>query len=148
MEGYITEGDPCVLKKYGSSDEIGGQSVIEVTYNEKDDSLLDVTIEADDDTLTVGDMVTANIIKQSEQYSYVVPLGAIHIGEGGTYLFALEETEGVLGVVLEAEKVSVRILEQNSDYAAISLDEAPEREIIVGSDRAVEAGGRIRRKIS
>lgn len=148
MESCLAVGDACVLKKYGSTEEIRGQKITDIEYDEKDDSLLDVTVEISDDTLSAGDMVTVNISKQSEQYPFVVPLDAVHIGGGETYVLAVKEQEGILGTVSEAEKIIVRILEQNSDYAAVSSDGISDREIIVRTDREVGTGGRIRKKVS
>lgn len=148
MEEYLAIGDQCTLKKYGSSEEIGGQVIANITYNEKDTSLLDVTVEIQNDELSIGDMVTVEINKQSGQYSFVVPLDAIRMESGETYVLAVRETEGILGTLLITEKVSVKILEKNSDYAAIASDNVLDKDIVVKTDREVEAGSRIRKKVS
>ena len=147
MEKYLSAGDECVLKKYGASEEIRGQTVTKIAYDEKDASLLDVTVEVQEESLSVGDMVTADFSKQSEPYPLVVPLDSIHMEAGETYVLALKEREGILGKILEAEKLSVKILEQNGDYAAVSSDELADREIIVRADRATDAGSRVRKKV-
>lgn len=147
MEKYLSVGDACILKKYGDSEEIRGQAVTKIAYDEKDASLLDVTVEVHEESLSVGDMVTADFSKQSEQYPLVVPLDAIHMESGETYVLALKEREGILGKTLEAEKLSVRILEQNGDYAAVSSDGIADREIIVRTDREMDAGSRVRKKV-
>lgn len=148
MEEYLSIGDESILKKYGTSEEISGQRITNIEYNEKDNALLDITVETDDEFLGIGDMVAVEINKQSEQYSFVLPLDCIHIESGNTYILALKETEGILGSILKAEKLSVKILEKNSDYVAVTSDEIADREIIVRTDREVEAGSRIRKKVT
>lgn len=148
MEKYLSAGDECTIKKYGASEEIRGQTITKISYDEKDASLLDVTVEVHGESLAVGDMVTVDFSRQSEQYPLVVPLDSIHIESGETYVLALKEREGILGKNLEAEKLSVKILEQNSDYAAVSSDGIADREIIVRTDRAVDAGSRVRKKVA
>ncbi len=147
MEKYLSVGDTCTLKKYGASEEIRGQTVTKLACDEKDASLLDVTVEIHEKGLSVGDMVTVDFSRQSEQYPFVLPLDSIHIDSGETYVLALKETEGILGKNLEAEKLSVRILEQNGDYAAVSSGELADREIIVRTDRETNAGSRVRKKV-
>lgn len=148
MEKYLSAGDECIIKKYGASEEIRGQTITKISYDEKDASLLDVTVEVHGESMAVGDMVTVDFSRQSEQYPLVVPLDSIHIESGETYVLALKEREGILGKNLEAEKLSVKILEQNSDYAAVSSDGIADREIIVWTDREVDAGSRVRKKVA
>lgn len=147
LESYLAVGDACVLKKYGAADGIGGSAITEVKYNEKDAAFLDLTVEVHGDGLSVGDMVTVDVSKQSETYPFVLPLDSIRMESGETYVLAVKERDGILGKVLEAEKLSVKILEQNSDYAAVSSDGIADREIIVGTDREVEAEGRVRKRV-
>lgn len=147
MEEYLAPGDSSVLKRYGSGEEITGQPVTDVRYNEEDSSLLDVTVEVLDDTLSVGDLVTVEISKQSEQYPFVIPNDAVHMGQGETFVFAVKESESILGFTLKAEKLPIKILERSGDYAAISGEGILDAQIVTGTDREIEEGSRIRKKV-
>ncbi len=147
QEAYVGAGDPVTLKKYGSAEELEGYSISTVEESKEDPDQLDVTIQIPPGSIAVGETVTAEFGKASAQYSTVVPASAIHTGGGETYLLTVEESAGILGTVLKAEKLNITILEQDAEYAAISGDGLESREIIIRSDREVSAGSRVRKQV-
>ena len=76
----------------------------------------------------------------SEIYDYVVPLKALH-NEGGNCVYVLEEKNGILGTELSVRSLTVRLLEQNEDYAAIA-DEllTGDIKIVTESDKELSNG--------
>ena len=57
---------------------------------------------------------------QSETYACCIPLEALREDENQRdYIYVLGKRSGILGEELAAEKVYVRVLDQNDSYAAI-----------------------------
>ncbi|MCD7765761.1 MAG: HlyD family secretion protein, partial [Lachnospiraceae bacterium] len=111
-------------------------------------SAADRANDAEKASLCVGAQVTVTFDKQSEQYSMLVPVNAIYTDNDETYVLIVQETEGILGTVLEAQKVTVTVLDKNSSYAAISATGAVDQDIITQSDREVKDGNRVRKQVS
>ncbi|MCC8050474.1 MAG: efflux RND transporter periplasmic adaptor subunit [Clostridiales bacterium] len=116
-----------------------------VTSNEETEVVI---AENTSEGFSLGEQVTVTFDKQSEQYSMLVPVNAIYIDNDETYVLIVQETEGILGTVLEAQKVTVTVLDKNSSYAAISATGAVDQDIITQSDREVKDGNRVRKQVS
>ncbi|MCD8022553.1 MAG: hypothetical protein LUF30_06145, partial [Lachnospiraceae bacterium] len=153
-EEYIEAGDSVTVTKYGETESIAGATISDIQYDEDDTSLLKVTVllasttASENTSLCVGTQVTVTFDKQSEQYSMLVPVNAIYTDNDETYVLIVQETEGILGTVLEAQKVTVTVLDKNSSYAAISATGAVDQDIITQSDREVKDGNRVRKQVS
>lgn len=57
----------------------------------------------------------------SEIYDFVVPVKALR-NDGGNAIYILEEKQGILGTELGIRSMTVRLLDKNEDYAAITDD--------------------------
>jgi len=160
-EEYIEAGDSVTVTKYGETESIAGASISDIQYDEDDTSLLKVTVllasttasenteeDSSNQRLSLGEQVTVTFDKQSEQYSMLVPVNALYTDNNETYVLIVQETEGILGTVLEAQKVTVTVLDKNSSYAAISATGAVDQDIITQSDREVKDGNRVRKQVS
>ncbi|MDO5423075.1 MAG: hypothetical protein Q4F41_05055 [Eubacteriales bacterium] len=148
---YETElviGASVSLKKYGSTEELAEGVIKKIAWVGTDTSVLQVTIVTEEASLELGDLVTADFSRQTESYSMVLPTGALRSENGETFVLAVSEKEGILGTILEAEKIRVTVLDKNSDYAAVSGDGISDREIILETDREIQAGSRIRKEVS
>lgn len=145
-EKYVGKGSPVKLKAFGSKDVITDYAVSNVTANEQDGNLLDLTIDLPKGALEPGIMVDAEIVPKSESYSSVVPLQALHEEQNGYYVLVLQEEQGVLGTQLVARRLNVEVLDKNDKDAA--LDEGlltRDQEIISSSSRMIQDGSRVRR---
>ncbi|MCD8348333.1 MAG: hypothetical protein LUD16_10420 [Lachnospiraceae bacterium] len=175
-EEYIEAGDSVTVTKYGETESIAGATISDIQYDEDDTSLLKVTIllasttasgkdssssedvsaegtevviaENTSEGLSLGEQVTVTFDKQSEQYSMLVPVNAIYTDNDEAYVLIVQETDGILGTVLEVQKVTVTVLDKNSSYAAISATGAVDQDIITQSDREVKDGNRVRKQVS
>ena len=80
------------------------------------------------------------VTSTSEIYDYVVPLKALH-DEGSKCVYILEEKEGILGTEASVRSLTVRVLDQNEDFAAIA-DEllSSDMKIVTESDKELENG--------
>lgn len=66
-----------------------------------------------------GASATLEIARQSKQYGTTVPLGALRSDADGDFILVLRERQSVLGTELTAERVSVELLDQDSELAAV-----------------------------
>ncbi len=84
------------------------------------------------------------VISTSELYDYVIPLQALH-NEGGSFIYVLEERSGILGMELRVRSLTVRLLDQNEDDAAVA-DEilSGDMKVVTQSDRELENGMAVR----
>lgn len=145
-EKYVSKGSPVKLKAFGSKEEISDYTVSNVTANEQDGSLLDLTIDLPKGVLEPGIMVDAEIVPKSENYSTVVPLQALHEEQNGYYVLVLQEEQGVLGTELAARRLNVQVLDKND--TDVALEEGlltRDQEIVSSSTRMIQDGSRVRR---
>lgn len=76
----------------------------------------------------------------SEIYDFVVPVRALH-NDGSNAVYILEEKEGILGTELSVRSLTVRLLEQNEEYAAVA-DElmSDDMKIVTDCDKELRNG--------
>lgn len=84
-------------------------------------------------------------VKKSDPYNCCVPLSSLYVDGNQYYVLVTEEISTVLGTELTARRVNVNVLDKNTEYAA--LEEGgitTDQNVIVGSDRSLEADARVR----
>lgn len=135
---YVNQGDAAELT-FGNSQ--GKEVTVDyVAENESNPELYDVRIFLPDGVGTIGQSGSFRVEAQSKTYSCCVPLSALHEDASRrSFVYIVSERPGILGTELAAEKVYVKILDQNDRYAAVEegvLDQ--ETELIVGSTGELE----------
>lgn len=104
-----------------------------------------VTFVITGSNLVVGQSMTVSIEADARTYDAVVPKSAIKQGNGGEYVYVIEEKSSPLGNRYIAQKVSVRVVAQDDNYAAIEGDiVAYDKSVITSSNKMVEAGKQVR----
>lgn len=94
-----------------------------------------------------GTYGTLKITSSSRMYDAVVPLEALHQGEAADsyYVYLVREEEGILGKQWKVQPLEVRIAEKNEYQAALTTKELTYgQEIVVGTDKPLEAGDAVR----
>lgn len=130
---YVNQGDTAKLTLGNSS----GQEVTVdyIAENESNPELYDVRVFLPDGVGTIGQSGSFRVEAQSETYACCIPLSALHEDSSKrNFVYIVSPRAGILGTELTAEKVYVRILDQNDRYAAIEegvIDR--ESELIVNS---------------
>ncbi len=145
-EKYVSKGSPVKLKAFGSKDAISDYTVSNVTVNEEDSSLLDLTVDLPKGVFEPGIMVDAEIVPKSENYSSIVPLQALHEEQNNYYVLVLQEEKGVLGTELVVRRLNVQVMDKNDTDAA--LEEGlltRDQEIVNSSTRMIDDGSKVRR---
>lgn len=82
--------------------------------------------------------------KQSVSYRQCISLGALKEDTKGSYVLIIQTKEGVLGKEEIAVRRNVTIIEQDYEKAAIESDLSNEDKVIVGSNKNISIGDRVR----
>ncbi len=139
---YVTAGDAAELKSAGKT--VQNCTVTSVEAGENGETYT-VSVQLDKDSFRPGESAVMNVIRESDEYPYTVPLTALLQEDRKTFILVVDMENTVLGQQYVARKVEVTVLDKNSDYAAIesaALDS--DSQVITDTDRYVEAGQRIR----
>ena len=105
-----------------------------------------LTVQLPANTLSLGASAELSFTRKSQPYSCCVPVSALHLDvRNQPYVLVVEQVNTVLGPQQQARKVSVTVLEQNETTAALAEGAlSSKQQVIVGSDRAVDIGSRVR----
>lgn len=145
QEKYIARNDPVTLKPNGNGKTVEGLTVDSVRTNEEGKDLLDVTVQLPSDVLEIGTGAVMEAVRKSDPYNCCVPLSALYVDGNQYYVLVTEETSTVLGTELKARRVNVNILDKNTENAALEEGSiTTDQNVIVGSDRNLEADARVR----
>lgn len=136
QKSLVHTGDSVRLRFPGSSEEVTEtiDSIVQESGSYR------VTIRLEPGVAVGRTEAVMEVTSTSEIYDYVIPLGALH-REGENYIYVLEEKNGILGTELAVRSLTVRLLDQNEDYAAVS-DEllSGDTKIVTQSDKKLENG--------
>ena len=141
---YVSAGAEVKLTDNNNND-ISGAIVENITENEEDNDIRDLSILLPDDSMAIGKSGDFSISKASGPYSCCVPLSALYSEDGKDYVYVTDTENTVLGTVMTARKLEVTVQDQNQTTAAlgegsISTDQA----VIVQADRELKDGCRVR----
>lgn len=141
---YIGVGDKVLLQT-GTGKSYKDLSVTTFGATEEPGGGYRLTVQIPADNLALGVNVHLYFTKKSQPYPCCVPLSALHLdSRNQPYVLVVQEAESVMGSELQARKVSVTVLEQNETMAALSGGLGSKDLVIVGSDKAIENGSRVR----
>lgn len=136
QKSLVHTGDSVKLSFPGSAEEVSEtiDSIVQESGSYR------VTIRLEPGVGQGRTEAVMEVTSTSEIYDYVVPLRALH-NEGGNCIYILEERTGILGTELSVRSLTVRLLDQNEDYAAIA-DEllSGDTKIVTESDRELSNG--------
>lgn len=145
QEKYLAKNDPVVIKPGNNGNPVEGLKVESVKANEENKEMLDVTVKLPADTLEIGTAAEFEVTRMSKTYRTCVPISALHEDSNEKFVYVIQETESVLGNELKAQKVVVKVLDQNENYAALSDGTiTSDQKIITGTDKNISGGSRVR----
>ncbi len=81
-----------------------------------------------------------------KEYEQLIPLSALREDADGAYCLIVSEEESMLGTVQTAKRVSVTVLEKDSENAAVTSTLKDKDQIIISSEKYVGEGDRVRIK--
>lgn len=105
-----------------------------------------LTVQIPSGNLALGANVNLSFTKKSQPYSCCVPLSALRLdNRNQTYVLVAQQVISVMGTELQAKKVNVTVLEQNETMAALAEGTLGSKDkVIVGSDKTIDIGSRVR----
>ena len=141
---YVSSGSDVKITDNNNND-ISGATVENITENNEDNDIRDLSIIMPADSLSIGQSGDFSISKDAGPYSCCVPLSALYSEEGKVYVYVTDTENTVLGTVMVARKVEVTVQDKNQTTAALgegslSTDQA----VIVQADRELKDGSRVR----
>lgn len=140
---YIGVGDLVTLRASSTGKQY---EKLPVTTVSGTDSGYQLTVQLPANTLPHGASAELTFTRKSQAYACCVPVAALHLdARNQPYVLVVEPVDSVLGTQLQARKVSVTVLEKNETMAALAQGSLSSgQQVIVGSDRAVDSGSRVR----
>jgi len=103
-----------------------------------------VMIRLPDGDWTGGQRVDVQAVQSRDTYDLCVPISALRSDNTGYYLFTVEQKSTVLGVENVVRRTPVTVTASDDSNAAISGPVGRDSQIITASNKAVEAGDRVR----
>lgn len=105
-----------------------------------------LTVQIPAANLGIGVNVQLTFTKKSQPYTYCVPLSALRLdSRNQPYVLVVKESKSIMGEELQAQKVSVTVIEQNATMAALAEGTLGLKDLVItGSDRDIENGSRVR----
>lgn len=88
--------------------------------------------------------VRVKLVKSSGYYEMTVPFSAYHSDNGGGFLYVAEQKESVLGLQYVVRRVSVNLLANDGETAAVEGILSGDEQIISACDRSIQEGERVR----
>ena len=142
---YIGVGDKVLLQT-GNGKVYRDLPVTTFSATEEAGGGYRLTVQIPADNLGLGMNVHLSFTKKSQPYTSCVPLSALRLdSRNQPYVLVVEEGTSVMGAQLQARKVSVTVLEQNATMAALAEGSLGQKDlVIVGSDREIDHGSRVR----
>ncbi len=143
---YIGVGDRVTLQASSTGKRYEDLPVTTISTSQEAGGGYRLTVQLPANTLSHGAAAELRFTRKSQVYSCCVPVSALHLdAQNQPYVLVMEQVNTVLGAQLQARKVSVTVLEQNESMAALADGVlSSKQQVIVGSDRAVDSGSRIR----
>ncbi len=143
---YIGVGDQVIIRAGSNGKLYNDLPVTTFSTTEEVGGGYRITVQLPAGSLSLGASADLQFTRKSQPYSCCVPLSALRLDtRNQPYILAIEEVNTVLGTQLQAKKVSVTVLDQNETMAALAEGTvSAQQKIIVGSDKPIEPGSRVR----
>ena len=143
---YIGVGDPVDIQPAGTEKVYEDLPVTSLSATEETGGGYRLTVQLPANVLTLGTVAELTFTRNSEAYLCCVPLSALRLDEQNKpYVLVAEPVNTVLGTQTQARKVTVTVLDQNEQSAALAPGAvSTQQQVIVQSDRSIEAGSRVR----
>lgn len=138
---HVAVGDQAQVARSGKQQRQQGQVLSVSPPDEDGQCQVLVSLDAG----AVGQAVTVEIRKKSDNYRRCIPLSALHSDSSGDYVLVIRQSSGVLGRSESAGRVQVSVLDKDGERAAVEGALMDEDLVIHKSDKAIAEGDRVRR---
>lgn len=126
---YVNIGDVVDLKLNNNGDHLEAT----VDYLAENSGSYELYMNIHNETAIPGISGTMSLNVQGESHNLCIPVEALYKEDERYYVFTVKEKEGILGKELYAEKVSVKVKDQNDRYAALEDGALNQESIVITS---------------
>lgn len=168
MEGdsvvLLPSGEDCEVRALISKDQVrwiaqgdsvrvtlmqgGRQSTVEgkvASIGVAEDDKYELTIALPAGSYLSGESAEIDFSRQSEVQQMVLPISALHTDSGEqNFIYVASAGDGILGQEYRAKRVNVKVLDRDSKNMAVEAPLAADDPVIVGSNRELKDGDRVR----
>ena len=140
---YFNPDDNVTLKFQNGKNAV--ENCLVLATNQIDDDNYLVTVEVQEESVSMGDTGVLQFSTQEGPYECCVLLSAVYTSNDSSYVFVIREIDTILGTELKIVKRNVSIIDKNDTYAALeegSLGE--EEQVAVDSDKEIAPGDTVR----
>lgn len=140
---YLKVGNEVIIELDGRYDKMKA----EVTYLTEDDNLPGTYyagIKLPEGTGAPGMSGTITRAETGQWQEYCIPVQALHTVENRTFVYIVQEKEGILGKEYCAQIMDVRVLDRNEEFVSLEMTLPSDSLIIVSSTKEFDNGDIIR----
>lgn len=94
--------------------------------------------------VTPGEQYTVTLENEGKLYDLLIPQSALHTDSAGHFVLTLEYKETPFGTRYYVKRILVKILSQNSQFAAIEASFGQAGDVITYSSKPIESGDQVR----
>ncbi len=115
---YLSKGDKVTIE-FSNGVNVQNLKIASIEVSSGDRSSYDIKVAIPAKVKKITTFASFKADKASKKYDTCVPLGCLHSNGSDYYVYTVTETKSVLGIETKVDKVSVSILDKNTEYAAI-----------------------------
>jgi len=109
-----------------------------------ENELATITLQLPESNWSVGQRIDAEVVLSRSSYDVSIPISALRSDDMGYFIYVMEHRSTVLGVQNIVVRVNIIINASDSNMVSVSGAIGRGSQIIVGSNKAVSAGDRVR----
>ena len=142
----LAVGDECEVTTGGGSMYYSPTvtGVLSGIAQPDDNDMSSVTIRLPDGDWNEGQKVDAQVVINSGNYDFCVPISALRSDNTGYYLFVTEPRNTVLGMQNTVVRVNVSIIASDDEMASVTGALGRDSSVIVSSNKTITHGDRVR----
>jgi len=109
-----------------------------------ENDMVQITLRLPDGNWNVGQRIDSEVILSRTSYDTTVPISALRSDDSGYFVYVVDQQGTVLGVQNVVFRVNVIINSMDNHTVSVSGGIGRTTQVVVGSNRAVSAGDRVR----
>lgn len=151
QEKYIDINSDIRVRKKSEGEDIFTDDAVITAVNSSDDEIeakTEVIVQLNDPDFSVGEIVEVEFKSETMSYKNCIPIQALHQeGEDTYYVYVIGKKKTILGEEAVAQKVPVKVIDKDAQFAAIETDTlSSDTKIVYSTDRTIDEGSAIRVK--
>jgi len=109
-----------------------------------ENEMVTITLQLPGGNWSIGQRIDTEVVMSSMNFDFSVPLSALRSDDSGYFLYVMEQRSTVLGIQNIVVRVNVVINASDNTMVSVSGPIGRSSQVIIGSNKAVSAGDRVR----